>query len=111
VGRDWILAARPSERFKSTQLGPWFIGTERLKLAGQIPATVIAGGEGEPAREDQGTRGNLAGGDVQVEVDRRRWNGDDPRRRWWSSTMVGVFRCVGDWRGVGVWSRSCARVM
>jgi hypothetical protein len=58
---------------------------------------VVAGGEGEPAREDQGARGNLAGGDVQVGVDWRGWNGDDLRRRRWSSTMaadsgVGVHR-------------------
>jgi hypothetical protein len=45
------------------QLGPWFIGTEKLELTGQILATVVAGGEGKPAREDQGTRANLLGGD------------------------------------------------
>jgi hypothetical protein len=39
------------------------------------------GGEGEPARKDQGARGNLAGGDVMVGVDRRGWNSDDPRWR------------------------------
>jgi hypothetical protein len=43
-----------------------------LRFAGQILATVVAGGEGEPARKDQGTRGNLAGGDVMVGVD---WRG------------------------------------
>jgi hypothetical protein len=59
----------------------------------------------------RGLGGNLAGGDVQVGVDRSRWNGDDPRRRQWSSTMVAVFRCAGDWRGVAVWSTSCAEVM
>jgi hypothetical protein len=32
---------------------------------------VVTDGEGEPARKDQGTRGNLAGGDVKVGVDRR----------------------------------------
>jgi hypothetical protein len=48
------------------QLGPWFIGTEELKFAGQIPATVVAGDEGEPAREDQGARAVLVGGDVMV---------------------------------------------
>jgi hypothetical protein len=47
-------------------LGSWFIGIEKQELAGQIPATVVAGGEGKLAREDQGIRGNLAGGDVQV---------------------------------------------
>jgi hypothetical protein len=57
---------------------------------------MIAGGEEEPARKDQGARGNLAGGDVQVGVDRRRWNGDDPRRRRWSSAMAAVFRRAGD---------------
>jgi hypothetical protein len=31
--------------------------------------TVVAGGEGEPARKDQGARENLAGGDVQVGID------------------------------------------
>jgi hypothetical protein len=88
------------------QLGSWFLGTEKLELAGQIPATVVAGGEGKPAREDQGTRGNLARGDVQVGVDRSRWNGDDPRRWLWSSTMAAVFRHAGDWRGVGVIMRT-----
>jgi hypothetical protein len=33
---------------------------------------VVTDGEGEPARKDQGVRGNLAGGDVQVGVD---WRG------------------------------------
>jgi hypothetical protein len=33
---------------------------------------VVADGEGEPARKDQGTRGNLARGDVIVGVD---WRG------------------------------------
>jgi hypothetical protein len=42
---------------------------------------VVAGGEGELARKDQGARGNLAGGAVQVGVDRRGWNNDDLRRR------------------------------
>jgi hypothetical protein len=42
---------------------------------------VVAGGKGEPARKDQGARGNLAGGDVKVGVDWRRWNGGDPRLR------------------------------
>jgi hypothetical protein len=92
-------------------LGPWFIGIEKLELAGQIPAMVVAGGEGELAREDQGIRGNLGGGDVQVGVDRSRWNSDDPRWRRWSSTMAVVFRHAGDWRGMGVWSRSCAGMM
>jgi hypothetical protein len=32
---------------------------------------VVAGGEGEPAREDQGARAVLAGGDVMVGVNRR----------------------------------------
>jgi hypothetical protein len=32
---------------------------------------VVAGGEGEPARKDQGARTDLAGGDVKVGVDRR----------------------------------------
>jgi hypothetical protein len=31
----------------------------------------VAGGEGELARKEQGTRRNLAGGDVQVGVDRK----------------------------------------
>jgi hypothetical protein len=33
--------------------------------------TVVAGGEGEPARKGQGARADLAGGDVKVGVDRR----------------------------------------
>jgi hypothetical protein len=57
--------------------------------------TVAGGGEGEPARKDQGARGNLAGGDVQVGVDRRGWNGGDPRRRRWSATAAAVFRRGG----------------
>jgi hypothetical protein len=48
------------------QLGPWFIGIEELEFAGQIPATVLAGGEGGPAREDQGASVVLAGGDLMV---------------------------------------------
>jgi hypothetical protein len=62
------------------------------RLVGQIPVRVVSGGEGEPAREGQGTRAVLAGGDVMVGVDRRGWNGGDPRRRRWSSTMAAVFR-------------------
>jgi hypothetical protein len=57
------------------------IGTERLQLAGQILAMMVAGGEGEPAGEDQGTGAVLARGDVQVEVGRRGWNSGEPRRR------------------------------
>jgi hypothetical protein len=93
-------------------LGPWFIGTEKLELAGQIPATVVADGEGEPAGEDQGTRAVLASGDVMVGVDRRGWNGGEPRRRRWSSTMAAVFRRGGasavDWR-LGRSSREARR--
>jgi hypothetical protein len=70
------------------------IGIERLQLVGQIPMTVVAGGEGEPAGEDQKTRAVLARGDVQVRVTRRRWNGGEPRRRC-SSTMAVVFRHDG----------------
>jgi hypothetical protein len=40
------------------------IRTEKLQLAGRIPATAIAGGEGEPAGEDQGTKEVLSRGDV-----------------------------------------------
>jgi hypothetical protein len=61
------------------QSSPWLIGEEEPRLAGQIPATVVASGEGEQAGEDQGARGNLAGGDVMVGVDRRGWNDGDPR--------------------------------
>jgi hypothetical protein len=74
---------------------PWLIGEEEPRLAGQIPVTVVAGGEGKPAREDQGARGNLAGGDVMAGVDRRGWNGGDPRRRRWSSTTAAMFQCGG----------------
>jgi hypothetical protein len=59
----------------------WLIGEEEPRLAGQILATVVADGEGEPAGEDQGARGNLAGVDVMVGVDWRRWNDSDPRWR------------------------------
>jgi hypothetical protein len=51
------------------------------RIAGQIPAMVVAGSEGELAREDQGACAGLAGGDVMVGVDRRGWNGAEPRRR------------------------------
>jgi hypothetical protein len=51
---------------------------------------VVAGGKGEPASKDQGTRGNLAGGDVQVGVDRRGWNDGDPR--WRRCSGVGAHR-------------------
>jgi hypothetical protein len=56
---------------------------------------VVAGGEGKPARKDQGARADLVGGDVKVGVDRRGWNNDDPRRRRWSLTTAAVFRCGG----------------
>jgi hypothetical protein len=72
---------------------------------------VDTGGDGEPARKDQGARADLAGGDVKVGVDRRGWNDDDPRWRRWSSTTAVVFRRAEDWRGVGVWSTSCIGVM
>jgi hypothetical protein len=45
---------------------------------------VVAGGEREQAREDQGTKAVLARGDAMVGVDRR-----------WSSTTVVVFRRDG----------------
>jgi hypothetical protein len=51
-----------------------------VKFASQIPATVVAGSKGEPAREDQGACAGLAGGDVMVGVDRSGWNGGEPRR-------------------------------
>jgi hypothetical protein len=66
-----------------------------LELAGQIPATVIAGGEGEPARKDQGVSAGLAGGDVMVGIDRRGWNGGDLKRRRWSLITAVVFRRGG----------------
>jgi hypothetical protein len=72
---------------------------------------VVAGGEGEPARKDQGARADLAGGDVKVRVDQRGWNDDDPRWWRWSSTTAAVFRRAEDRRGVGVWSMSCTGVM
>jgi hypothetical protein len=77
------------------QSSPWLVREEEPILAGKIPVTVVTGGEGDPARKDQGARGNLARGDVQVGVDRKGWNGDDPRRRRWSSTMAAVFRRDG----------------
>jgi hypothetical protein len=49
----------------------WLAGEEEPRLAGQIPATAVAGGEGEPARNDQEARADLAGGDMKVGVDRR----------------------------------------
>jgi hypothetical protein len=43
--------------------------------------TVVAGGEGEPAREGQGVSAGVAGGDVMVGVGWRGWNDGDPKRR------------------------------
>jgi hypothetical protein len=54
---------------------------EKLRCPGQIPATAVVGGEGEQARKDQGTSGRLAGGDGMFGVDRRGWNGGDPKWR------------------------------
>jgi hypothetical protein len=73
--------------------------------------TVVTGGEGSPARKDQGARADLAGGDVKVGVDQRGWNDGDPGWRRWSSTTAVVFQRAGGRRGVGVWSMSCAGVM
>jgi hypothetical protein len=61
-------------------LGPWLIEKGKPRCAGQIAATVVGGGEGELARKEQGTRGNLARGDVMVGVDWRGWNGGDLKR-------------------------------
>jgi hypothetical protein len=44
---------------------------KRAEIRRSNSVTVITSGEGEPAREDQGTRAVLAGGDVMVEVNRR----------------------------------------
>jgi hypothetical protein len=63
------------------QSSPWLVGEEEPRLAGRIPTIVVAGGEGEPARKDQGARAELAGGDEKVGVDRRGCDGDDPRWR------------------------------
>jgi hypothetical protein len=84
-------------------LGPWLIGTEKPKLAGQIPATVVADGEGEPAREDQGTRAVLAGGDVVVGVNRRGGmtatrSGGDRAHLWRRCSGVAAHRRrIGGW--------------
>jgi hypothetical protein len=56
---------------------------------------VVADGEGEPARKDQGVSAGLAGGDVMVGVHRRGWNGGDPKRRRWSLITAAVFQCGG----------------
>jgi hypothetical protein len=66
--------------------------------------------ENRPGRI-RGARANLAGGDVEVGVDRRGWNDDDPRWWRWCSTTTAVFWHAGDQRGVGVWSMSCTEVM
>jgi hypothetical protein len=92
---DWNLAARPLERIESKQLGPWLVGEEKPRCTGQIPVTRVAGSEGKLARKEQGIRGNLARGDVMVGVDRRGWNGGDPKRLRWSSTTAMVFRHCG----------------
>jgi hypothetical protein len=88
------------------QSSPWLAGEEEPRLAGRIPVTVVAGGEGEPARKDQGARAGLAGGDVKVGVDRRGWNDDDPRWHPWSSTMATVFWCGGSLAAVQRLGRS-----
>jgi hypothetical protein len=90
----WTILNRISKPCKGKPNSHACRGRE-LRLAGQISATVVAGGEGEPARKDQGTRGNLAGGDVQVGVDRSGCNDGDPRRRRWSLTTAVVFRRGG----------------
>jgi hypothetical protein len=83
------------------QSSPWLVGEEEPTLAGQIPATVVAGGEGEPARKDQGARADLAGGDVKVGVDRRggttvtRGGGDRAGLWWRCSGVVAHRRWIG----------------
>jgi hypothetical protein len=79
-GGTGILQPGPQKDLNQCNQVPRSWGREP-RLAGQISATVVAGDEGETARKDQGARGNLAGGAMQVRVDRRGWNGDDPRRR------------------------------
>jgi hypothetical protein len=76
-------------------LCPWLVGEEKSRCADQILVTVVAGGEGELARKEQGTRRNLARGDVMVGVDRRGRNSGDPKRRRWSSTTAMMFRRGG----------------
>jgi hypothetical protein len=49
----------------------------RVETCRLNPATVVANGEGEPARKDLGARAELAGGDVMVGVNQRGWNDDD----------------------------------
>jgi hypothetical protein len=70
----------------------------------------VAGGKGEQAREDQGTKAILARGDVMVGVDRRGWNGGEPRRRRWRSTTAVVFRCDGSPAVDQRWGNSPRRV-
>jgi hypothetical protein len=52
----------------------------------------LSAARGKPAWEVQGINGELAGCDVMVRVDRRRWNGGEPRRRQRSSVVAAVFR-------------------
>jgi hypothetical protein len=40
---------------------------------------------------------------VEVEVDRKGWNGDNPRRRQWSSTTAAVFRRLECRKAVRKW--------
>jgi hypothetical protein len=91
-------------------LVPWLIGEEKPRCAGQILAMAVTGGEGEQAREDQGTKTVLARGDAMVGVDRRGWNGGEPRRWRWSSTTAAVFRCDGSLAVDQRWGNSSRRV-
>jgi hypothetical protein len=70
----------------------------------------VAGGEGEQAREDQGTKAVFARVDVMVGVDRRGWNGGEPKRRRWSSTMAGVFQRDASPAVDQRWGKSSRRV-
>jgi hypothetical protein len=77
------------------QSGPWLIRKESRDFTDQIPVMVVAGGEGEPAREGQGVSAGLAGDDVMVGVDRRGWKNGDPKRGQQSSATAAVLRRGG----------------
>jgi hypothetical protein len=64
------LQPGPHEDLDQCNQVPGSLG-KRAETCRPNSGDVVAGGEGEPAREDQGARAVLAGGDVMVGVNRR----------------------------------------
>jgi hypothetical protein len=71
-GGSVILQGHPLRKILIIAIGSLLLGTEKLEDASQIPVTAVADGKGELARNVQGTRANLSGGDMQVGDDRSR---------------------------------------